>query len=92
MPDFCGTTSTPRVTSIVGAPRIATPAGPDNWTPWLLTPRGRGGHEPLRHPAGQRRCLPDPTRHEFLVDLVVLMDVDVPHVLVFGLPWRKRTQ
>ena len=39
----------------------------------------------LRDPAGQLRCLPDPTRHELLVELVVLVDVEVAHVLVLGL-------
>jgi hypothetical protein len=36
-------------------------------------------------PAGQLRCLPNPTRHEFLVELVVLVDVEVARVLVLGL-------
>ena len=38
-----------------------------------------------RHPAGQRRGLPDPTRQELLVELVVFVDVEVARVLVLGL-------
>ena len=38
----------------------------------------------LRDPAGQLRCLPNPTRHELLVELVVLVDVEVAHFLVLG--------
>src|SRR5437899_7218205 len=36
-------------------------------------------------PAGQLRCLPDPTRHDFLVERVVLIDVEVARVLALGL-------
>src|SRR5438477_13043011 len=46
----------------------------------------------LRDPAGHLRCLPNPARHEFLVELVVLMDVKVAHFLVLGLAGEERTQ
>ena len=46
----------------------------------------------LWDPAGQLRCLPNPARHELLVDLVVLVDVEVAHVLVLGLAGEERTQ
>src|SRR5262245_47012723 len=50
-------------------------------------------HPPALHePAGQLRCLLDPTRHEFLIDRVVLADVEVAHVLLLGLAGGKRTQ
>jgi len=39
----------------------------------------------LRDPAGQLRSLPDPPRHELLVELIVLMDVEVARVLALGL-------
>ena len=43
-------------------------------------------------PAGQLRCLPDPTRHQLLVDLVVLVDVEVAHFFLLGFAGRDRTQ
>ena len=46
----------------------------------------------LRDPAGQLRCLPNPTRHEFLAELVVLVDVEVAHFVVLGLAGGDRTQ
>src|SRR5437899_8035100 len=46
----------------------------------------------LRDPAGQLRCLPDPTRHELLVELVVLVDVEVANFLLLGLAGGDRTQ
>ena len=46
----------------------------------------------LRDPAGQLRGLPNPTCHELLVEQAVLVDIEVAHVLVLGLPWRERTQ
>jgi hypothetical protein len=46
----------------------------------------------LRDPAGQLRCLPNPARHELLVELVVLTDVKVAHFLVLGLAGEERTQ
>ena len=36
--------------------------------------------------ARQLRCLPDPTHHELLVELFVLVDVEVAHFLLLGLP------
>jgi len=47
----------------------------------------------LRDPAGQLRCLPNPTRHELLVELVILVDVEAAHVLLLGLDrwdWTQR--
>lgn len=38
--------------------------------------------------AGQLRCLPDPGRHELIVELVVLVDVEVARVWVLGLDGR----
>ena len=35
--------------------------------------------------AGQLRCLPYPARHELLVELVILVDVEVAHVILLGL-------
>ena len=49
-------------------------------------------NQALRHPAGQLRCLPNPPRHEHLVELVVLVNIEVAHFLVLGLAWRERTQ
>ena len=46
----------------------------------------------LRGPAWQLRCLSDPTRHELLVELVGLVDVEVAHLIVLGLAVRRRTQ
>ena len=46
----------------------------------------------LRDPAGQLRCLSNPTRHELLVELVVLVDVEVARVLVLGLAGGEWTQ
>jgi hypothetical protein len=46
----------------------------------------------LRDPAGQLRCLPNPTRHELLIELVVLVDIEVAHFLVLGLAGEERTQ
>src|SRR5690606_12513210 len=43
-------------------------------------------------PAGQLRGLLDPTRHQLLVDLVILVDVEVARPLVLGLDRRKRLQ
>jgi hypothetical protein len=45
----------------------------------------RGSLPALRDPAGQLRCLPNQTRHELLVELVVLVDVEVAYFLVLGL-------
>src|SRR5688572_13146757 len=42
--------------------------------------------------AGQLRCLPDPTRHELLVELVLLVDVEVARVRVLGLDGGEWTQ
>ena len=42
--------------------------------------------------AGQLRGLPNPARHEFLVEQVVLVDVEISHVLMFGLDWGEWTQ
>jgi hypothetical protein len=53
----------------------------------VFPPSGR-----LRDPAGQGGCLPDPRPHLRLVELVVLVDVDVAHVLVLGLAGRERSQ
>jgi hypothetical protein len=46
----------------------------------------------LRDPAGQLRCLSNPTRHELLVELVVLVEVEVAHFLVLGLARGERMQ
>src|SRR5262249_20632592 len=57
---------------------------------WLLS---LARHLPaLWGPAGQLRCLPDPTRHELLVELVVLVNVEVAHFLLLGLAGGDRTQ
>jgi hypothetical protein len=49
-------------------------------------------NEPGVEAAGQLRCLPNPTRHELFVELVVLVNVYIAHFLVLGLSGRKRTQ
>src|SRR4029079_5456898 len=46
----------------------------------------------LRDPAGQLGCLPDPARHELLVEVVVLVDVELAHVLALGLAGREWAQ
>jgi hypothetical protein len=46
----------------------------------------------LRFPAGQGSRLPDPTRQELLIELVVLVNVEVACVLVLGLDGWNRTQ
>src|ERR1700680_1681789 len=46
----------------------------------------------LWDPAGQLRCLPNPTRDELFVELVVLIDVEVARVLALGLAGGDRTQ
>ena len=54
--------------------------------------RPADGLPALRDPAGQGGRLPDPRRHLRLVELLVLVNVEVAHVLVFGLAGGKRTQ
>src|SRR3974390_1843034 len=49
-------------------------------------------HRRLRDPARQLGRLPDPTRHELLVESVVLMDVEVAHLFGVGLAGRDREQ
>jgi len=46
----------------------------------------------LRDPTGQLRCLLNPTRHQLLVELVVLVDVEVSRFLLLRLAWREWTQ
>src|SRR5919107_2727046 len=46
----------------------------------------------LRSPPGQPGGLPNPARHELLVEPVVLTDVQVARVLVLGRARRKRVQ
>lgn len=46
----------------------------------------------LRDPAGQLRGLPDPTRHQLLVELVGLADVEVAHFPLPRLAGGDRTQ
>jgi hypothetical protein len=43
-------------------------------------------------PPGQLGRLPDPTRHELIIEPIVLMDVEVAHLLVSGLAGRDRKQ
>src|SRR3954447_11875219 len=43
-------------------------------------------------PAGQQAGLLPPIRELSFVELLVLVDVEVPHVLLLGLPWRERTK
>src|SRR5688572_3329603 len=40
----------------------------------------------------QLRRLPDPTRQALLIDPLILVDVEVPHLLVFRLARRDRPQ
>src|SRR5919107_2467219 len=46
----------------------------------------------LRDPARQLRRLPDPARHELLVELVVIVYVEVARVLVLGFAGREWSQ
>jgi hypothetical protein len=63
----------------------AGPRVPRRSRPGAVTDCLRGSQPALRDPAGKLRCMPNPTRHELLVELVVLVDVEVAHVLVLGL-------
>ena len=89
------------VIAINGWNRLAIPFRAEVGSYQLRHRRGRGGCArvslseslaALRHPAGQLRCLPNPSGHQLLVELVVLVDVEVAHFLVLGLAWGKRTQ
>src|SRR6185503_4511137 len=42
--------------------------------------------------AGQSACLLHPIGELFFIDLIILADVEVAHVLLLGLAGRKRTQ
>src|SRR5262245_44593665 len=55
-------------------------------------PHSRGGRAGVRHPAGQLRRLPNPTRYEPLVEPVVLVDVEIAHFLVPGLAGWDSTE
>jgi hypothetical protein len=51
---------------------------------WKHSTRGR-----VTDPAGHLRCLPNPTCHELLIELVVLVDLEIAHFLVCGLTERE---
>src|SRR5688500_16934456 len=58
---------------------------------WRRSARTRAASN-LWDPARRFRRLPNPTRQELLVELLVLANVEVSHVLVLGCAGRKRTQ
>lgn len=74
----------------VQADRMANPLRVSHTVQPLV---GLGGFDSiLRSPAGQLRCLRDPTRHKCLVELIGLVNVEIAHLLLCGLARRDRTQ
>jgi hypothetical protein len=47
---------------------------------------------PVTGPSRATLTPANPTRHELLVELVALVDVEVTHIFLFRLAWEKRTQ